>query len=81
MVTPYMPVKSQHRKDMVGIVHLASEIAHYFNNILSVTTGYGDMLKMKMPKDDPSIAYVEKILASSRRAHNLVRGLLYVCGK
>jgi polar amino acid transport system substrate-binding protein len=80
MVTPYMPVKSQHRKDMAGIVHLASEIAHYFNNILSVTTGYGDMLKMKMPKDDPSRAYVEKILASSRRAHDLVRGLFMFAG-
>jgi signal transduction histidine kinase len=80
MVTPYAPAKTQHMKDMVGIVRLASEMAYHFNNILTVTTGYGDMLKMKMPKDDPSIAYVEKILASSRRAQDLVRGLFMFAG-
>lgn len=80
MVAAYAPPKTQHGKDMVGIVHLASEIAHHFNNILNVTTGYGDMLKMKMPKNDPSMAYVEKILASSRRAHDLIRGLFMFTG-
>ena len=80
MVTPYIPSRIEHMKDMMGMVRLAGEMAYHFGNILTVTSGYGDILRMKMPKGDPSIAYVEKILDSSRRAHDMVRGLLMFAG-
>ncbi|HEY3277388.1 MAG TPA: ATP-binding protein [Syntrophorhabdaceae bacterium] len=78
MVTGHEP--SPDDTDMAGIMQFASQIAHHFNNILSVMSGYGGLLKSKMEKDDPSLVFVEKMLASSLRAHDLVRSLLLFTG-
>lgn len=62
------------RLESVG--KLAGGIAHDFNNILTVVMGYGNLLTMEIKKDDPSVAYVQKILASAKRAAQLTQGLL-----
>jgi CheY-like chemotaxis protein len=60
--------------EAVGL--LAAGISHDFNNILTAIIGYGNLLKMKTPADDPLRPYIEQILASSARAANLTQGLL-----
>ncbi|MCX5812026.1 MAG: PAS domain S-box protein [Proteobacteria bacterium] len=59
-----------------SIGQLAGGIAHDFNNIISAIMGYGDILKMKMDKDDPRRMYLEHILTSSEKAAGLTQNLL-----
>ncbi len=66
----------RHSQKMEGIGQLAGGIAHDFNNILSAIVGYGDMMHMKMKKDDPLRVNVEQILAAADRATNLTHSLL-----
>jgi signal transduction histidine kinase len=65
----------QSRK-MEAIGTLAGGIAHDFNNILTVINGFGSMLQMDIPEDDPKRTYIDQILASSEKAAQLTRGLL-----
>jgi len=60
--------------EAVGL--LAGGISHDFNNILTAIIGYGNLVKMKLPPDDPLHSYVEQILTSSARAANLTQSLL-----
>lgn len=78
MVTGHRAVEEE--KNMAGVVEFASQIAHHFNNILSVMSGYGGLLKARMSGDDPSLTYVEKMLTSSLRARDLVRSLFLFTG-
>jgi len=61
---------------MEAIGQLAGGVAHDFNNILTALIGYGNLLEMEMPEDDPLRAYVEQILDSSEKAANLTQSLL-----
>lgn len=61
---------------MEAVGTLAGGIAHDFNNILTALIGYGNLLQLKMERDDPLRVYVDQILASSEKAANLVQGLL-----
>jgi len=65
-----------HAKKIESIGQLAGGIAHDFNNILSAIMGYGEILKMKIGKDDPIRKYAEQILASSEKAAGLTQSLL-----
>jgi PAS domain S-box-containing protein len=66
----------RHSQKMEAVGLLAGGISHDFNNILTAIIGYGNLLKMKIPEDNPLHAYVEQILASSARAANLTQSLL-----
>lgn len=55
---------------------LAGGIAHDFNNILTVISGYGTMLKMKLAQDTSSVAMIDEILAAESRAEVMTRSLL-----
>ncbi len=66
----------RHSQKMEAVGLLAGGISHDFNNILTAIIGYGNLLKMKTPADDPLQQYIEQILASSARAANLTQGLL-----
>jgi PAS domain S-box-containing protein len=66
----------RHAQKMEAVGLLAAGISHDFNNILTAIIGYGNLLKMKTPADDPLRPYIEQILASSARAANLTQGLL-----
>jgi PAS domain S-box-containing protein len=65
-----------HAQKIESIGQLAGGVAHDFNNILSAIMGYGEILKMKIDRDDPRKVYVEHILASSEKAAGLTQSLL-----
>ncbi|OPY72719.1 MAG: Blue-light-activated protein [Syntrophorhabdus sp. PtaU1.Bin050] len=66
---------------MMGVTNLAGGIAHHFNNIIAVVTGYGSMLQNVMEKDDPLKKYVDKMMIASERAAELTRKLLALSGQ
>ena len=61
---------------MEAIGTMAGGVAHDFNNILTVLTGYGTLLEMNMEDGDPKKVYVQQILSASQKAANLTRSLL-----
>jgi hypothetical protein len=61
---------------MEAVGQLTSGIAHDFNNILSAIIGYGNLLQMKLSKDDPFRGFADQILVGADRAANLTRSLL-----
>lgn len=61
---------------MEAIGTLAGGVAHDFNNILSVVTGYAGLMDMKMEEDNPLKIYVQHILSSVDKAVYLTRNLL-----
>jgi PAS domain S-box-containing protein len=61
---------------MESIGLLAGGIAHDFNNILAAIIGYGNLVKRKMPEDDPSRVFIGQILAAAERAAGLTQSLL-----
>jgi PAS domain S-box-containing protein len=67
-----------HAQRLESIGTLAGGIAHDFNNILAIILGYGNLLQkeIEIEKDNPSMVYVHKILASAERAAKLTKGLL-----
>ena len=61
---------------MEAIGTLAGGVAHDFNNILTVITGYASMAKNRLRPGDPLQAMIDPILSSSERAAHLTQGLL-----
>jgi two-component system, cell cycle sensor histidine kinase and response regulator CckA len=61
---------------MEVIGHLASGVAHDFNNILAVIMGYSDLTIQKLGLDPVIRSYQETIRASAERAAGLTRQLL-----
>jgi signal transduction histidine kinase len=62
------------KMEVVG--QLASGVAHDFNNILAVITGYNDMVTSALPENDTALAYTEEIRLASERGAGLTRQLL-----
>jgi len=72
-----MPGKNiQHDEalDSLGIV--VGEIAHDFNNILSLITGYVEMALSEIPEGERARSDLEHVLAASDRAKELVARIL-----
>ena len=61
---------------MEAIGQLAGGVAHDFNNILMVITGYCDMLKMNLEADSPQQIDIDQISKAANRAAALTSGLL-----
>ena len=61
---------------MEAIGTLAGGVAHDFNNILMALMGYGNLLQMKMDRNDPLRVYVDQILSSTAKAANITQSLL-----
>jgi len=61
---------------MESMGRLAGGVAHDFNNILGVITGYGDLLKRKVDGDHRLRRYADEIGKAAERATGLTRQLL-----
>jgi len=61
---------------MEVIGHLASGVAHDFNNILAVIMFSGDIIEAELPPDSPLRRYTDEIRLASERAAGLTRQLL-----
>ncbi|HEX3855700.1 MAG TPA: response regulator [Verrucomicrobiae bacterium] len=62
------------KMEVVG--HLASGVAHDFNNILAVIMGYSDLIMADLEPESPMRKYTEEIRHASERAAGLTRQLL-----
>lgn len=65
-----------HAQKMEVVGQLAGGIAHDFNNIIQVIMGYASILKMELPEDGPLWKSVDRIIAASKKASELTRGIL-----
>ncbi|NVN92591.1 MAG: PAS domain-containing protein [Desulfuromonadales bacterium] len=66
----------RHTQKLESIGQLASGIAHDFNNILTAIIGYGNLLLMKSPSQDPARSTAEQILAAAERGASITQKLL-----
>ncbi len=65
-----------HAQKMESVGRLAGGVAHDFNNMLHVITGFADLLGMKLPADRQLSRYVAEIQRAARRAQDVTRQLL-----
>jgi PAS domain S-box-containing protein len=77
-ITNEKKLESQLRQSqkMEAIGTLTGGIAHDFNNILTVMTGYTNLIQTKMDKSHPLRSYVDQVLLASQKAADLTQGLL-----
>jgi signal transduction histidine kinase len=62
------------KMEVVG--HLASGVAHDFNNILAIIMGYSNLITENLEPDSPLRKYVDEILHAADRAAGLTQQLL-----
>ena len=62
------------RMESIGI--LAGGIAHDFNNLLMAIKGYGEIMMMECPNEDPVLQYAQEILKAANRGAALTNQLL-----
>jgi len=67
------------KMESVGI--LAGGVAHDFNNVLTVISGYADLLQLNLEDDQENLPLVREISASANRASEITHGLLAFSGK
>lgn len=70
-----------HSQKMESVGELAGGIAHDFNNILTVISGYANLLQLTLPSSEEALAFVREISTSVDRAAYMTRSLLAFSGK
>jgi len=66
----------RHSQKMESIGLLAGGVAHDFKNIITAIMGFGNLLHMKLPANNPLNTYVDHILSASEKAAQLTQSLL-----
>jgi PAS domain S-box-containing protein len=61
---------------MEAVGRLAGGVAHDFNNLLMAITGYGELMRANVLRDDPLYGHLENILKAGDRATALTQQLL-----
>ena len=65
-----------HARKMDAVGRLAGGVAGDFNNVLTVITGYSDLLRAQIPAGSPLRRFADEILYAGERAAALTRQLL-----
>ncbi len=68
--------RASQQQKMEALGRLAAGVAHDVNNMLTATTGFSQLLLMKMSAADPLKKYAEQILKACDHAAQLTRQLL-----
>jgi two-component system cell cycle sensor histidine kinase/response regulator CckA len=65
-----------HAQKMDAVGRLAGGVAGDFNNVLTVITGYAELLRAEVPESSPLRRFVDEIIYAGERAAALTRHLL-----
>jgi PAS domain S-box-containing protein len=68
--------QATHAQKMDAVGRLAGGVAGDFNNVLTVITGYAELLRAEITASSPSRHFVEEIIYAGERAVSLTRHLL-----
>ncbi|MBZ5727786.1 MAG: response regulator [Acidobacteriia bacterium] len=68
--------QATHAEKMDAVGRLAGGIAGDFNNVLTVITGYAELLRAEVPAASPTRRFVDEIIYAGERAAALTRHLL-----
>ena len=68
--------QATHAQKMDAVGRLAGGVAGDFNNVLTVITGYAELLRSEIPSTSPMRRFVDEIIYAGERAAALTRHLL-----
>jgi two-component system, cell cycle sensor histidine kinase and response regulator CckA len=68
--------QATHAQKMEAVGRLAGGVAGDFNNVLTVITGYAELLRAEIPSTSPNRRFVDEIIYAGERAAALTRHLL-----
>lgn len=68
--------QATHAQKMDAVGRLAGGVAGDFNNVLTVITGYAELLRAEVPEPSPLRRFVDEIIYAGERAAALTRHLL-----
>jgi two-component system cell cycle sensor histidine kinase/response regulator CckA len=71
-----MAVELRQAQKMEAVGRLAGGVAHDFNNMLAVISGYTDLALMNLDRSDPTYPDIQEVAKAARRSADLVRQLL-----
>ena len=68
--------QATHSQKMEAVGRLAGGVAGDFNNVLTVITGYAELMRAEVPTNSPMRRFVDEIIYAAERAASLTRHLL-----
>lgn len=68
--------EQHHAREVESLGRLAGGLAHGFNNLLGIISGYSEMARARLDREDPIHGMMDRILEAGERAAELTRQLL-----